>query len=202
MKTYKKTIEKPLLEIRYDDSSKSPRNDDNLGYFITVERNYRSSDGNDSVIYNIVKETAEDANNQNEHTAKIIERIERETKENGKPEKVLAIYPITRYEHTGVSYSLGNKSGFDYSKCRFYIITDKTAELMGRIKKNKKDFEKVVRQELEMYNKWINGEVYGYTLYDDKGEVVDNGGGFYEIEDIKFSLSKEWQGENLTDYLI
>lgn len=196
MKTYKKTIitDEPLLKITYDNDCPSPRSDDNLGYFITIERNYRSPDGNTSQIYNIVKETGEEADNQEEHIKLITERINAE-----KIEKVLRVFPITLYEHTGVSYFLGNRSGFDYSRCGFYIVTDKTAELLGT---SQKDFEKVIRQELEMYNQWISGEVYRFILFNNEGEEVDSGGGFYDIEDIKSNLPEEWKDENLQDYLI
>ena len=117
-------------------------------------------------------------------------------KENG--EKVLAIYPIVKYEHGGVVYKIGTIHGFDYSNNGFYIITEKTQEEMGT---SKKDFEKVVKQELEVFNKWVNGEVYQYCLFDDDGEVVDSCGGYYDIEDIRAELPKEWEKEDLREYI-
>lgn len=57
-------------------------------------------------------------------------------------------------------------------------------------------------QEIEIYNKWCNGEIYRYELYDKNGEQIDSCGGFYDINDIKEYLPKEWKKENLTDYIV
>lgn len=93
IKTYKKTIEAPKLEISYDEFSESPREWSNLGYFITVGRNYYSPDRNET-LERIVKETGEQATSQENHIELIKEVFEDEVQE-----KVLAIYPVVRYEH-------------------------------------------------------------------------------------------------------
>ena len=187
MKTYTqtKTITKPKLIIEHDSDSESPRSWSNLGYFITVDRYYHSPDRNEELEV-VVKAGGEVANSQQEYI-----------KDHYYQEKILAIYPVVKYEHSGVSYSLGTVHNFDYSNNGFYIITDKTAKELGT---DKKDYEKVIRQELEVFNKWVNGEVYQYCLYDDNGEVVDSCGGFYDFEDIRACLPKEWSKEDLTEY--
>ena len=196
MKTYKKIteVEKPLLVIKHDQDAESPRQWDNLGYFLTVDRNYRSPDGNASEIYNIMKETGDEATNQDEHIKMMKKRINKET-----DEKVLAIYPVVKYEHSNVKYSLGTVKGFDYSNNGFYIVTDKTQKLLGT---PKKFFEKVISQELKEYTSWANGEVYGFTLYDQDGEIKEDCWGYYNIEDIKESLPDEWKDEDLSEYFI
>lgn len=204
MQTITKTITVPKLAIKYDTDSESPREWSNLGYFITSERNYQSPDGNKRnakhgnyqpawLLQEIMESTADEANNTAEHMDLIGKRFDDQSDD----EKVLAIYPVNRYEHSGVVYSLGEKHGFDYSNCGFYIITDKTAKESG-IKA--KDYEKVIKQELEVYNKYANGEVYGFTLYGDNGEVEDSCWGFYDIDDIKDHLPTEFKDEDLQDY--
>lgn len=194
MKTYTKTTitTEPKLVIEYDTDAESPRKWDNLGYFITVDKNYRSPDGNDN-IYNIVKETGEEATDQKDHIERITKAINEQT-----DEKVLAIYPIVKHEHGNVVYRLGTAHGFDYSNNGFYIVTDKTAKLLGTPRES---FEKVITQELEEYTKWANGEVYGFVLYDDNGEVDESCWGYYNIEDIRGSLPEEWKDEDLTAYI-
>lgn len=194
MKTIKKTIETPKLVIEYDGDTTSPRDMcSNLGYFITVDRNYYSPDEQGKHRQDIIKETGERATSQKEH----IELIKKSWKMTT-DEKVLAIYPITKYEHSVVSYSLGTQHGFDYSNNGFYIVTDKTQKELGT---KKKDFEKVIIQELEEYNKWLNGECYQFCLYNEQGEVEDSCGGFYDIEEIREYLPDEWKNEDLTEYL-
>jgi hypothetical protein len=189
MKTYKTTIEKPRLVIEYDEYCDSPREWSNLGYFITVDRNYESPD-KFSDLQNIVKETGNEAGSQEEH----IEMIKKQFTE----EKIIAIYPVVKYEHSGVVYRLGTAHGFDYSNNGFYIITDRTQKALCI---EEKDFERVINDELERYNQWCNGEVYRFCLFDEQGEVEDSCCGFYSIEDIREHLPKEWHEEDLSEYI-
>jgi len=193
MKTYEKTTTttEPLLKIRYDSDAESPREWSNLGYFITVDSNYHSPDENEE-FKRIIEETGNEADSQEHHMKLIKEEIE------GTCEKVLAIYPITKYEHSSVSYSLGTKHGFDNSNNGFYIITKESRKETGIAKK---DFEKAIEQELEDYNKWVNGETYCFTLYNKEGKIEDACGGFYSLDHIKESLPKEWQDEDMSEYL-
>jgi hypothetical protein len=191
MKTYTKTkvSTEPLLVIEHDEYSTSPREWSNLGYFITQDRNYHSPDKHQE-LQGIIRETGDRATSQAEHIAMI--------KKEFKTEKILAIYPIVKYEHGGIVYRLGSASGFDYSNNGFYIITDKTQKEVGV---KKKDFEKVIKEELEVFNKWINGECYQFCLYNEQGEVDDSCGGFYSVEDIREYLPKEWKDEDLSVYI-
>lgn len=195
MKTYKKTIiqELPQLQIYYVEDAESPRTfQDNLGYFITCERDRHSPDKN-LILKNIIEESSEESQNVTEHMALITRRIKNDLKE-----KVLAIYPVVKYEHSGIVYKIGTKHGFDYSNNGFYIITDKTAKVYG---KHAKPIEALIDGELEEYNAWVNGEVYCYKLYDKDGKELDNQGSFYNLEDIKDNLPKTWSDEDLTEYL-
>lgn len=194
MKTYTKTIEAPRLEIRHDDTAQSPRdNDANVGYFITVEKRRNSPDDNESII-SMVQNLAEESNSTKEH----MEKITAEFPQNFK-EKVIAIFPVSRYEHSGVHYSLGMAHGFDNSNCGFYIVTDKTLAESGV---NEKDIADAIQAELNLYNAWINGECYMYELFDEDGYSNSYVGSFTSLDDIKKDLPKEWQGEDMQDYLI
>jgi len=197
MKTYKKTTTttENRLEISQDYEPMNTREDDNLGYFITSDRNYNSPDRNEE-LERIVKEMGDIAKDQKDHIKLIKEEIEGTS-----DEKVLKIYPITKYEHSGVAYSLGNLRGFDYSANGFYIITQNSADNIG-LEKTPKNWEKVIEGELELYNKYINGDYYQFFLYDKDGEMIDNCSNIAEIEDIRDYLPEEWKDEDLIDYLI
>lgn len=196
MKTYTQTriTTEPRLVIEYDESPESPREWSNLGYFITVDRNYSSPDKNET-LERIVKETGEEATDQANHIDLITKRVEDELNEH-----VEAIYPICKYEHSGVAYSLGTSHGFDYSNNGFYIVTTKSRAEIG-VKKDKKAFERFIEDELKVYNQWANGEVYRFTLYDETGEVEDSCSGFYDIESIRENLPEEFKDEDLDEYV-
>lgn len=191
-KTYTTTIEKPRLEVWYDQHCESPRSDTNLGYFITCEQRYMSPDRNEDMEF-IVRETSEMASNQEEHIKLIAERFADDL-----DEQVLWIYPICRYEHSAVKYYRGTGKGFDSSNCGFYIIT---AESLKEYGEHSKPIEALIDGELEAYTAYANGEVYGFTEYNDKGEMIESVGGFYELDDMKDYLGKEWKDENLYDYI-
>jgi len=195
MKTYKKTVNCPKLVIDYDNNATSPREWNNLGYFITVKNNVYSPDKPfDGMLENCITTIGNKVESLEKHIEIIKNWFELNTKE-----KILAIYPVIKYEHSGVVYKLGTAHGFNYSNNGFYIITDKTQKELGMPKKS---FEKIIKQEINTYNRWMNGEVYSYKLYNDAGEVKDSCGGFYDIEDIRKYLPKEWAKENLAEYVI
>lgn len=195
MKTYKKTIvqELPQLQIFHDEYAESPRTfQDNLGYFITCEKRHNSPDDNED-MKSMIQNLGDESSSLEEHMAKIKEEFPINFNE-----KVIAIYPVNRFEHGNVNYTLGVKKGFDYSNSGFYIVTDKTQKVLGTPKKL---FEKVIKQELEEYTAWCNGEVYRYELYDNQGNLLDSQGTFYSLEDIKWNLPKTWSDEDLSDYI-
>jgi len=196
MKTYKKTIDTNKLIIEYDRDTESPRKWGNIGYFLTKEGNYKSPDGNTNPLYDIIIETENTATDTENH----ITLIKKMAKEEGI--KILHIYPVYRYEHGNVIYKREIAHGFDYSNCGFYIITEESYKKCFHNKTTKQQIEKNIDSELDTYNKWINGEIYLFTLYNNNGEIEDSCGGFYDIEDIREYLPEEWKNEDLKNYLI
>ena len=195
MKTYTKTIEGLRLVIRHDEDAESPREWENLGHFITCESRYNSPDDNED-LKSLIQNLGDEAESVKDH----VKKIKEEMPHNGYG-KVLYIYPVYKYEHGGVAYHRGTAHGFDYSNCGFYIVTDKT--IPGYLKEAQSDaIEYVIDSELETYTKWVNGEVYEFTLYDEDGNVENSCGGFYDVEDIREYLPDEWKDEDLTQYMV
>lgn len=193
MLTYTKSIieTKPRLYIGYDQDSPSPRENDNLGYLLTKHSRYRSPDGKNLSLYDIMCRTENEATDSEHH----IKLIKQEAKKEGI--KITAIYPISIYEHSNIVYRLGAYTGWDDSNCGFYIVTDKTQKANGT---ETKEFKKIIEQELKDYTQWANGEIYAFILYDKEGEVLESCGGFYDTNDIREYLPKEFAKEDLSLY--
>jgi hypothetical protein len=192
MKTFKKVIDKNRLEITYDSNAESPREDSNLGYFITCETGRYSPD-RDEVLEEIVDITGHRAKNVDNHMKFIADEFE---------EDVIAIFPVCKYEHGGVKYSLGLRHGFDYSNCGFYIVTKESLDEIGYEITSGKKLHSMILDEINTFNAYINGDVYYYTLYDEGGNVQDSYCGFYSIDDIASELPDEFKDEDLEDYIV
>ena len=189
MKTYKETIERPKLVIEYDDSAKSPRDWSNLSILVI-----RDGEGySNKYLTKQLEQTQYEANNAGEHKQLMIEVIEDHF-----GSKVIYSDFISKYEHSGVSYFVGQSSGWDYSNIGFVFVTEDSFKEIGCAKE---DIENIVKNEIELFSQWANGEVLQYILYDDEGGVEDSCGGFYDIEEIREHLPDEWREEDLSKYI-
>lgn len=173
-----------IVTIEQDNSSKSPREWDNLGTFYTWETGYYSPDKHEytsglefleSILGEIVYKIHEKYNNTMDFMNEITERMDK---------KGYIFYPVSKYEHGLVRYNLGCSSGWD-SATIGVIFADKkeiykefnTKRITEKIRK--KVFE-TFKSELEIYTKYANGEVYGYIIEDFSGEYIDSCFGFYD----------------------
>lgn len=63
----------------------------------------------------------------------------------------------------------------------YALVTEKTAEMIGTPPNL---FEEVVRQDVQTYNQFLQGEVYGWEVLDENGEHLDSVWGY--IGDIQY----------------
>ena len=115
------------------------------------------------------------------------------------------IMPVYLYDHSGVSVSVAPFScKFDSGWCGFAILSKQDAikELGATEEDWEEKAEKQIKNEVEIYNVYISGEVCGFSLYEEKAcpccgrvelEYVDSCGGFYSTGDMLEYLPKEWQ---------
>lgn len=197
MITYRTTVERPRLKIVQDTGAESPRNWSTLGYFITVEHSYGSPDGDPEGLRETINMAQIGVRNVQEHMEKIKQL---------RGEDIVYIAPITRYEHGNVQYLLGAYSGWDYSVCGFYIVTKKQRDDFDDTWRSREvreeEYRKVIEGELNSYNAWVNGEVYCFQLFDDKGNIEDSLYGLYSVEEIRDYLPEEFKDEILEDYIV
>jgi len=75
------------------------------------------------------------------------------------------IMPIYAYIHGDVSLSLGSfNCTWDSGALGVIATTDANIKSMG-IKKHKKNIIKAYEEEIDIYNKYINGDVYAYEVF-------------------------------------
>lgn len=168
------------IAVHYDSDAESPREWDNLGKLFLRTRSIN------------VCECTEDEMN----SARV--RI-----------------PVYKYEHSGIILKAsmnGNPFSCPWDSCHCgYIVAlaDDIRKEYGVKRITKKVIEKVKKvlmDEVDIYSKYLEGEVYGYKTYkvapsvpdekvEEEGEEIDSCWGYYGIddmiEDAKDSLPKE-----------
>ena len=100
----------------------------------------------------------------------------------------IVAFPILSYEHSGISYYIGNSiDRWDGSVVGFAWEYKEKLYKEYRCKRITKaireKLEKNVKGELATYTQYCNGEVYDYVLYDCNGIEIDSCCGFYADTD-------------------
>lgn len=190
------------ISIHYDDCPGSPREMDNLGVFVTCERRYNSPDkinivyDGDSVgdlLMNILcdislKNIDAIASTYEETYSYIMNESQLRDKYEAIIRKHAILLRVYKYEHSGVAYSTTPFScGWDSGHTGYiYIPFAKVKSEYGCkyvTKKIRERAEAVISNEVEIYSKWANGNVYGYTVTDEDGEEAGACWGYYSEED-------------------
>ncbi|MBS9767822.1 MAG: hypothetical protein KGV44_09835 [Flavobacteriaceae bacterium] len=192
MKTIDITITKPQLEIYYDDDTESPREWSNLGLIVS-KQSIITDEECKPLVQDLINSQAR---NIEEH----LQEMEKIVADYFDSEVVFSI-PLLKYEHSGVKYYAGyNDSGWDCGCVGFVFVTESKLKEMG----TENDFDKIsqsIDNEMETLTQWVNNEVYRFVLLDEQGEEVERCTGFYDLEHIKEYLPKEWQNEDLEQYI-
>jgi hypothetical protein len=153
------------VQIFYDDMPDSPRQWDNLSHLALSHENYTLANEAD-IDFNAYGswDELQDAL-KHEYGAKII-------------------LPVQGYEHGGLAISVseshdawdGGQLGFVYCTAedikREYHVQRVSAKL-------RREIVQVLTSEVEVYNDYINGNVYGYVILDEDGEELDSCWGIY-----------------------
>lgn len=158
------TLDQVTLDIIRDESPESPREWDNLGSMACWHRRYRLGDRHN---YRDSRAFA-DAVNRN-----------------------AVILPLYLFDHSGLTISTSNASfrtcdpsGWDWGQVGFiYVPYANIRQTFGvqRISRHlRARVEDMLCAEVQVYNQYLQGEVYGFTLTDrHTGETIDSCWGFY-----------------------
>lgn len=158
---------KHTIKIVYDTCNESPRELDNLG---TIFSAHRTVTGEEQATgeYNSLEEEFFSTHNKNE----------------------IIYLPVYLYEHSGITI---NTTGFSCpwdSGQLGYIFVDKkkVREEFGwkRISpQREKQIQKYLKGEIETFDQYLRGEVYGFIVEDEEGNHVDSCYGFYDWDTMK-----------------
>lgn len=160
--------QKHIIEIFQDENPENPREWDNICVFHISHRDYAFGDINYDSGYN---------------SGKNIIEVKEKAKKNGD-----IVLPLYMYDHSGIGVSLSNyrypfNCPWDNGIVGFVIIPKK--KMISEF--GKKTFTKnlkekaleIAESEVKILNMYLSGDIYGYTIDDDK----DSCWGFYGIDE-------------------
>ena len=195
------------LVIEQDEFSDDPRSWDNIGTMLCCHRDYRLGDCNNN------KETelqlAEICRKYGKSDEEIDEMTFAEEVQFILDQDDVCGLPLWLYDHSGISISTGSVCSWDSSFVGL-IFVEKDFYLAQMCLKDEVDWKAKAKQTLEgevkIYNDFLEGNVYQWTLYeptvvirqsmdgkelsceiDEEGEMVDSMSGFYNptLEDVE-----------------
>jgi hypothetical protein len=157
-----------IVRTYQEDSPESPRSWDNLGTMVCFHNRYNLGDKHD---YN-----SNDYNGWDEMEKDIIKR-----------ENVGVILPLYLYDHSGITMNTtGFSCNWDSGRVGFIFISKQKMlqEYGGKIvtQKLKDRVEGYLKSEVETYDQYLTGDVYGYRVFKEENgeeEELDSCWGFY-----------------------
>ena len=94
--------------------------------------------------------------------------------------------PLYMYEHGGITMKTSPfNCGWDSGQVGYIYITKKRAE-----EECLKDPFKTLEHEVKEYDHYLVGNCYGYTIVDEKNNILDSVGGFIGYEDFAIEEAK------------
>lgn len=151
------------VRVEQDDQPDSPREWDCFGKMLCVHSRYKLGDEHDMSL----------------------EELREYVKNND--EVVLAI-PLWLFDHSGLSMKAGSGNSFndnwDSSAVGWIVATEAAVKKeYGKVNvKTLAEARKRLLSEVEVYNQYLEGDVWYYCITDPKGEHLDSCGGMYGLD--------------------
>lgn len=168
--------------IQHDDDPMSPREFENMGVFVTWMNNYNSPDKEmtpEEIIIDLGlldewEASVDDDYDLDDDELQLKFLLDKAAK------KEIYLLPVSGYSHSGLTLSVGYPNQFidwqwDAGFAGVIYTTDDRIKWYGTPKDKVLD---ALREEVEDYNTWLQGECWGYITYDRAGEEGDSCWGF------------------------
>ena len=165
------------VKIYQDPDPQDPREDDNLGTMVCFHNRYTLGD------------TTDLKSSMFEGWEELEQHLIRER-------GAVVIAPLYMYDHSGIRIKIGSFYGcglpqgharFDSGQIGFVYVNKETLLKeygIKRITKKTKDkARRVLEGEVDTYNKYVSGQVYGFVAEDKEGEQIESCWGFYDTDE-------------------
>ena len=169
------------INIYPDDDPQDPRDFDNLGIMLCWHNRYDLGDE-----HSFKSDQFTGWNDVHDYIQKELEGI--------------IILPLYMYDHSGIGMSVSNSQypyncPWDSGQVGFIYTTRAKILECYEVKRLSQDIitkaEKVLHAEVDIYHKYISGDVYGYTITGPGNVIHGSCWGFYDVDE----MEREAQGE-------
>ena len=196
------TSENQLVHVQYDQYSESPRTftDGNIGKFFLLDRGNKLNETEFEDWNAILKHFGVESTRNLEKDIALLEKAAVKKDE--------MILPVTKYDHSGVNIFVGLPGEWDYTFLGVIMLDKKALKDLGCEHFTREEIEKELKQEVNTYSEWYDGNVYEVVLYDivkdEDGDLsldeVERTGNLYGYQNLK-ELKADFISGNITDYL-
>ena len=155
-----------VIRIIVDENPQNPRTyNDNLGTMVCFHRRYQLGDAGHGI--------------RSPQEAIAFEKSIRA------PGAVLPLYLL---DHSGITMSTTDfRDRWDSGKVGFIYITAKKLEAECILPEKA---EELLKAEVEVYDYFLRGECYGYTIETPTGEEIDSGWDYYGMKDVESAVEE------------
>ena len=162
-----------IIEVHYDIDPENPRTWENAGTMVYKYRGYGENEGDIDW---------DEFSSFEDFTTYL--KVEK---------KAVIVLPLRVYDHSGLSMYVGTTGDrWDSSQVGAIYITQEDINNHWGAEYSIEDVEAGLRYEVDAYDHYLKGEVYGYLIFASKTcdtcqhterEVVDSCWGYYSVED-------------------
>lgn len=173
------------INVAQDPDPMDPRKEfDNLGTMVCFHRRYNLGDEHD-----LRAEDFTGWEDMKQHLRKSLGAV--------------IILPLYLYDHGGLRMKVGSFQGmlpqghaeFDSGPVGFIYITEEKIKEEGLDDRTPDKIEDLLRSEVNVYDDYLSGAVYGYQVIDADGEEIHSCWGFYGYDHNKSGLVEAAQHE-------
>lgn len=167
------------LRIERDESPESPRDWANVGVIAYKHSRYRVGDVRISDPIDYLLELYGIPDKQVDYCTETLKELQGRAEEFG-----YVLLPVYMYDHSGITISTSPfNCPWDSCQVGFIYTNIKRMQDMGHnwkrwSEKRRERVRAILKAEIEQFDQYIRGDVYGFTVEED-GEEIDSCWGFY-----------------------
>jgi hypothetical protein len=187
------------INIYVDEDPIDPRGWDNLGIMeINSHRDYNlPSEGGGLTLEYYEEDKENPAKTEDGRLLSDLDGLELAGAILRRDKNIVALFPVQGYDHGGLSISIGNTPDqWDGGRLGFiYTTAEKCKEIGLDPVKNIEIIKNNLKTEIEIYDQYLTGEVYGYMIEDEDGEESGGCWGYYGSDHEENGLLESARGE-------